>query len=1072
MKRILYGFLSLVLLISSSAQVFGQIPWALTGTVKNPTGERIAGASVEIEGRGSQKTVTDQKGEFTLENITLNDRIVIKHISYNSWNYQISEQPEGPINIVLEFKSMEIEEVVFSTGYEKVPRERATGSFEFLDSMYIERVPSPNVLSRVKNMISGVYFDQSGVDFNSSGRFQNENINIHGISSISGTNSPLIILDNFPYTGDINAINPNDIESITVLKDAAAASIWGAQAGNGVIVMTTKKGKRDSKINTTFSHYTIMGLKPDLRARPLIGNDELVRVQEFLYDEGFYSSNINARARPSLPMAIEILEQKRKGVLSDAEATQILQMYGNTDIRDEMLQHLYRNSINQQYALSLDGGADRHVFRFSLGLDRATGTRVKDSNERYAVRLADNIKLSDNLDIDLGFQWSKVQGKSSQNVNFYSNSGYQHPYLRLRDDNGAALPVPHNYSLGYVESLSASPLLDWVYRPMDELESSEQRSSSSTTLMNGSVSYRLKRWFSFNLRYQYENIYNNDRGLHTVESIRSRNIINLYSQVAEDGSVTRPVPLGGILESTNMNMFGHTGRFQVNFEHRESTRHHISSLVGMEIINKVSETDGNTLYGYDDDKLSFYSQMDHFNRFPTFDNLGSTASISNYIAKERFVNRFVSLYSNASYTFDGKYTLTASMRRDASNIFGLATNDKWNPLWSTGVSWLISKEDFFRGSNVDMLKLRATFGYSGNIDPSRSGNTTLSYGTSNTVYGINWPSATILVAPNPLLRWEKIQNYNIGLDVGFFGNRLTGSFDFYKKKSFDLIHTYPLDPTVGIISQAMNVADARSRGVDIRLGAKVLDQAVKLKIDKVFTYNNNWIDRTFVDYPGPNTFMSSSIIAYEGAMPYGLYSFRFAGLDPETGEPMGFVDGEASKEYNRIQSSQTTMEDLVLHGSARPTYYGSLINFISYRNLDLSFSLGYKLGYYFRRPSINYNNLFSRADGHIDYLKRWQQPGDEEHTTVPSMRYPLNRGDGFYHNSDVLVERGDHIRLNDLRLQYNFLQNTSKIKKLSMYLYATNLGIIWKKTGYVVDPEVGGNIPAPRQYTIGLNLNF
>jgi TonB-linked SusC/RagA family outer membrane protein len=1045
----------------------------LQGYVINKNGERIEGATVRLNGEKSQIYVTGKDGEFRFPYSSINDTLVVVHIAYKSYRNILIEENSNNILVELESNSILIEEVTFSTGYEKLPRERATGSFERIDSSYINRVPSPNILTRIKSVVSGIYADGSRANFNDIGKNPNESLNLHGISSLSGTNTPLIILDDFPYQGNINSLNPNDVEDITFLKDAAATSIWGAQAGNGVIVITTKKGKQNTSIKIDALQTSTVMSKPDLFARNIIANRDLVDLQTTLYDKGFYASKINSRSRPSLPMSVEVLEKRRKGILTDNDAKLLLTSYGENDIRYDMLNYLYRNAMHQQYALSFSGGSSRNSFHISSGYDKSEATQVTEENSRFTLRANNKLYLGPKFNVEIDLLWSRNNSIGSSFIDYYTNSGHQHSYLNLRGENGENLAIPQTYSIGYLEGLDDEGLLDWLYRPLDEIQLNKQQTISNNLLFSTSIHYKLNKYLDFNLRYRNELVHLSNEHNFDQNSIKSRNLINLYTTKNSDGLLNRALPIGGILEFGNNNQLGHMGRMQMNLKWNDFEGHEFYALMGFEMSERKNLGKSDIVYGYNKDKLIYSTQIDYYNRYPTYDNLSSTAFIPGLLNITNTNHRFISTFANASYTFKKRYTWSGSMRRDASNVFGMKTNDKWNPLWSTGLSWNLSNEPFFQSEAINLLKLRTTYGYSGTIDPSRSANTTLYYSNINTIYGINWPSAQILIAPNPSLRWEKIQNLNFGLDITLLNNKLSGTFDMYWKNSLDLIHTFPLDPTVGLISQAMNVANAYSKGFDVRLTSLNIERSIKWKTDFIFTYNNNWIKKTHVDYPGANSVMSSSLIAYEGAMPFGLYSYRFAGLEPNTGIPMGYVDGEVSTDYNRLTGRQAVLDELVLHGSSRPLYFGILNNFISYKNMVLSLSLGYKLGYFLRRPSINYTDLYNSGNGHNDYYKRWQKPGDEEQTNVPAMTYPLNRADAFYTNSEVLVEPGDHIKLNDIRFQYAFnMKKSSSIKNLTLHFYVNQLGILWKKTDKNFNPEYGSNIPIPTQYTFGINIRL
>lgn len=1070
MKQLNYYILLVAICFMLRLEVFAQRPITLKGRVQNQEGKPLSDVNIISVGKGNFKV--QKNGTFNINSLSVGDTLKFSHISYVPKSYVVRSNDVN-ILIVLESNSIRLQEAVFSTGFQYIPKERATGSFEKIDSLYINRSPASNILTRVKSMISGMYSDNANANFNNTGKFANESLNIHGVSSIRGANYPLIIVDNFPYSGDINAINPNDVENITVLKDAAASSIWGAQAGNGVIVITTKRGKQNSSLVVEASQNTAVVQKPDLFKRQAIANADLIAVQLELYNKGYYNSNINSRSKPILPMAIEAMEKKKKGLLTEAELNDVLDTYGQTDIRNDLLKYLYRPAISSQYSFSVSGGGDRNSFRISTGYDRSKGTQVSSDNNRFTLKAYNKFKLTRKLEAELDMMYSRLESRQTQLLSYYDNSGSRYPYSSLATADGQFLSIPYNYSIGYIESLADPNLLDWTYKPLEELQHNKGNAVLNSLLTSASLNYQINKLFGLSFRYRNEIQKNDDETVFDQYSIRSRGMVNLYTNVGTNGVVSRPIPVGGILEFGSNNAVSHFGRFQVDFKWNDHPDHRVNVILGSEVSAKAVRAFTDGMYGYDGEKLVYSTQIDYMNRYPTYNNLASNAQIPSFITKSQTNNRYVSLFGNGSYTLLNRYTVSGSFRKDASNVFGVNTNDKWNPLWSAGLSWNIKKERFMEAIAVNELKFRATYGFSGNIDPSRSGNTTIQYSTLNALYGISWPSAQVLVAPNPSLRWEKIKTFNLGLDYSLFNSRISGSVDMYWKKSFDLIHLYPLDPTVGLISQLMNVADVDGRGVDVRLSSINFNKRFKWRTDFIFTYNNNWVKKTFVDYPGASSLVSSSFIAYKDVMPYAMYSYKFAGLDPQTGEPVGYFNGEVSKDYSKMAGKQAPIEDLKLHGSKRPLIYGTVNSFFDYKKFNLSFSLLYQFKYFFRRPSISYSDLYSRGDGHPDFYSRWQKPGDEKSTTIPAMTYPLNKADGFYGNSEVLVEPGDHIRLQDIKLQYRLGDiRPLHISQLSFFIYLSNLGVIWRKNDKGLDPSYPNAIPVPKQYTFGVNLKF
>src|SRR5690606_3643885 len=485
-------------------------------------------------------------------------------------------------------------------------------------------------------------------------------------------------------------------------------------------------------------------------------------------------------------------------------------------------------------------------------------------------------------------------------------------------------------------------------------------------------------------------------------------------------------------------------------------------------------------YGYDP-ALNTYLMYDPLSRYPDIIS-GTTAQIP---SREGFTdadNRYISGFANLSYSLRSKYILSGSLRRDASNLFGLKTNEKWNLLGSVGVAWLVSGEAFFNLCSIPYLKLRATYGYSGHVDPGRSALTTIIH-AGQTVY-TGQPYAAIAQYSNPELRWEKIGMANLALDFGLFNRRVNGSIDFFFKNATDLFGPSEVDYTTGLSGTMLkNVAGLRGSGVDIELSSKNIstDRFSWSSVLNVSTYK----DKIYKYYEDPS-YRNSTVIAYSSPSPtylkdyplYSMFSFRWAGLDPQNGDPIGYYNGVPSKDWDGILSS-THRDDLVFQGSTIPTIFGSLGNTLSYKNISLTTRLRYSFGYYFRRPSIDYVNMIRRPNAaHPDYLDRWQTSGDELRTDIPSFVYPIptNR-DGIYANSEKTVERGDHIRLQYVRVSY-YLSNEQvrslPVHTVNFYMNVNNIGVIWKSNNVGIDPEYVGGMGMPNRasYSIGLKITL
>lgn len=1070
MSKLFYSLLWMGMIVFYSTPLFSQSIYSCV--ILDDKGNSVSKATVQHL-RLHKFYYTNNKGAISFQEVLPHDRLKVSHLNFISKEISVKLWNDRIDTIILQREENIIEEVTVNTGYQLLKEKYQTGAFQKIGRVDLERGSDRNILSRIENISTGIHFDHSSFDFNTQGRNEQPNLTLHGISTLSGDirirNAPLIVVDDFPYDADINTINPNDIEDVTILKDAAASSIWGAKAGNGVIVITTKKGKIDNKLSFSYRSSYIRTTKPNLYSRQIIENKDLIDVQTMLYNNGYYKSLINGRAKAALPPVVELYLAQERGELKDYEVADKIALFADTDIRDDYYKYFYRKGEQFQQYLSLSGGDDVMSYYNSLAYDDVKASRISDRNKRFVLTSNNNVRISKVLSFDLQLNWSKLLSSNSYGSEYYFNTGHRFPYSSLVGERGEALDIPKDYNQQFLSSVEGGPLLDWKYRPYEEVfahKSSELHNQLSTNL---GINLKPLKGLSVEIKYQYRNVDQSNQRIADDDSYFARNIINRFSGLQGD-IVHRVVPLGAILNESQMKSEFHSGRLQASYN-RDFVNSNLSFFVGSELQRKEDGSKSAITYGYNEENLLFTPNLNYGTRYPVFGNLAANSFIPTGVERTSNAYRFASFYGNGSYVYGAKYILNANVRKDASNIFGVATNAKWTPLWSSGIAWIVNEEPWFNIEDVDYLKLRATYGVSGNIDLGMSGLIRIDH-SSVFLNGIQWPAAFVGTAPNPELAWEKVFKRNIGVDISVFGSRLKATVDYYLKDTKDLFDYAPLDPSVGTTAVIKNVASTRSHGLDINLISQQKIGGFSLGNTLRLAYNNNWISKTYLDYPGPLFILNRPVVGYKGAMAYGLYTYKWGGLSPNDGSPQGYVNGELSNDYSKIQSKETKFEDLVLHGSRRPLYFGAFQTDLEYRGVNLSFDLNYKFKYFFKRTGIDYSRLFSSADGHRDFYKRWQKAGDELVTDVPALVYPLDASVSFYHSSEALIEKGDHIRLSSLRLGYRTSLERHRIRALNIYCYLSNVGILWRANKYGLDPDVGGAIPVPREISLGVNFNF
>jgi TonB-linked SusC/RagA family outer membrane protein len=1042
----------------------------IKGKILNEQGDPIPGATITIKNK-RQQTSTNENGEFKLngvDEIELN--IIVSSVNYES--EEVNWQGEPELNVRLKQHVSELNKVqVVSTGYQKITKDKTPGSFVKIDNELLNRRVSTNIIDRLEGITSGLVFNK-----NVNAGTNQTNIAIRGRSTIYANANPLIVVDNFPYTGDINNINPNDVESITVLKDADAASIWGPYAGNGVIVITTKKGRYNQPLKLSVNSNVTIGQKPDLYFKPILNSSDFIDVEKYLFINGFYTLKESNLTRPALSPVVEILIKERDSLITPDDAEQQLDVLRGQDTRKDLKKYFYRTSVNQQYSVSASGGSANNNYYLSLGYDKNLDNLVRNGYDRLTLTANNSFSwLKKKLELNTGIIYT--EGKV-QNNNSGTNAAY--PYLKLVDENGNATTVPADLRQAFKDSVikSNSYLLDWNYRPFDELRLNNNTSKTTDYRINADVKYAILQGLNATVLYQYNKGFVDGENFYSQQTYYTRNLINQYTELDTNGQPIRHIPLGGILDQNTVQYETHNVRAQLNYNtgwyNRNHTKYHqLTALTGAEVRGTKTYLDGLRTYGYHE-SLANLSPIDYENQFPLYQSPAVIKKIEYRNSSRSQADNFVSYYLNAKYIFQRRYILSASIRKDESNLFGVKTNQKGVPLWSLGASWELNQEHFYKLGWLPFLKLRVTNGYKGNVDRTVSAFTTAGVDAAN-IYNVL--SASIDNPPNPSLRWEKNHMINLGIDFATKNSIIEGSLEYYTRRGIDLISNSPLDPTTGVTQFRGNTADMKGKGVDIMLRSKNINKQFKWVSTFLFSYTADKVTNYKVQQSAVWYYCDPQYISPIKDKPlYSIFSLKWMGLEPKTGDPQGYLNKAISNNYSAIINS-SDLSDLIYRGPANPVYFGSLRNNFSYKQVELSFAITWKMGYYFRRPSINYYNLFyGPTQGHPDYQQRWQKPGDENYTSVPSItRNESVYRSNFYSYSDVLVEKGDHIRLQDIQLSYQLNKNEIRwlpMNQFRIYMYANNLGILWKANQYGIDPDyISGAIP-PRAFAAGLKIDL
>lgn len=1027
-------------------------PAGVSGRILNARGEPVADAVIAAK-HGKGVVTSNAFGQFRLPGIV--DTLTISHVGYRDTLVFVKDQET--VTIMLQEETAELQRVIVQTGYQSLPRERATGSFDQVSASQLNRRVGAGVLERLENLAPGVLFDHNAG--------APDALLIRGRSTIFAAASPLVVVDNFPYDGDINALNPNDVESVTILKDAAAASIWGARAGNGVIVITTKKG-RSSKPELNVVSNVSLQARPDLFNVPVISSAGYIGLEKYLYAQGYYAAALSDPAHQPLTPVVELLASGGDEAAIDA--------YARYDARADASKYLYRGEFKQQYALSVGGRSPALQYYLSGGYDHSLGSLVGQSNDRLTLRSSNTFTPLPGLEVQAGLQYTQSGNWSGNNFGYsnLSNGAGRglYPYARLVDDNGQPVALLRDYRASFVQAAPQHGLLDWSYNPISDIHHEQLSTVVQGLLATAGLSYKILPSLEASIRYQYENQVSLHENAYDASSYFARNLVNQYTQADASGqAASKPLPEGGVLYGGESRLSSHQARAQLSFG-RSWGNHRLDAIAGSEIRSLSVSGHTYSQYGYDATEGRSAPNIDYATAWQLYNNPYASATIPNLQGVSGTTDHFISFYGNAAYTYAGRYTLSASARQDASNLFGVSANRKAIPLWSAGAAWQLSRERWFHAAWVNLLKLRATYGLQGNIARTTSALVTARYGTSANT---GLATAQILNPPNAGLRWEQTAMLNLGLDFSLWQDRLFGSLEWYHKRGTGLMGTAPIDPTTGLSTGGLttyffgNVAGMQGSGADLQLEGKIITGKLgwSARLAASFTHNKVTTYDVAAGAAGYSYLSENGINPVPGRPLFSVYAYRWGGLDPADGSPIGYLDGKASKDYASLVAA-TPLDSMVYKGPVQPTAYGSLRNTFTYGHWSLSFTLSYQLGYYFRKPSVNYYNLLTEWTGNSDYAKRWQQPGDEARTQVPSFQYPVDQNrDVFYNYSSVLVLKGDHLRLDDIALSY-------ELKRVRLYAYANNLGVLWTANAGHIDPWYVNQPKTKPLLALGLQLHF
>ncbi|MFB9110240.1 SusC/RagA family TonB-linked outer membrane protein [Flavobacterium gyeonganense] len=1060
-----------------------QSEYELTGRVTDKKGAPLLGVNVVLKGKQTWD-ITRKEGDYRMR-VSPNDTIVFSSLGFKTVTIPVNNKRIIDAVLVPDVMELHSVEITVSNGYTEIPKERVTGSFEVMGAKELAEVPTVDIASRIEGKMAGVKVDP-----------RTGTISVRGTNNYSGSGRPLIVIDGFPQsTEDFNFsrrgvpgasilsyLNPDDVESITVLKDAAAAAIWGSRAADGVIVVVTKKGKKGDPI-INFNATTTIGEKMDLGKLRVMNTSQYIDYEKDLVNGGFVVDNISDWQAKNPSAAQEIMFQQKRGTISISERDRLLNQLGQNDNLGQINKYLLRNSATRQYDLSVSGGSDKSTYYLSLGFNKDEAAMRGNESQSYNITLNNSFQLKSFLKLNTGINYvtSSFQTNTTANEALSNVSNFAlRPYDMIADENGNGIDRYIIFRPEVAKGFEKKGYLPWTYNYLDELNYSNVVTKGANIRLNASLTATVNSWLNFEASGMFTSIGNKTKSLSELDSYFSRNMINEATSVSTAGKLVYGIPVGSYLYNTNIANQSQSMRFQMNINKNFNQDNALHFLAGSEVREERREGSSQRYYGYNTDTNSSTSVNPtiYYTTIYGWQNIIGTSD--NSINKYR--ERYLSYYGLGSYDFMNRYHISGSVRFDDFNLLGASRRTRALPLWSVGGKWDINKEFFLREvSWLNNLSARVTYGKAGSTPPGGFGSQSAIISVGSVDFNTQLPTASISLPENTEIKWETTKTVNFGLDYAVFNNRLRGSADLYYKKTNDILTSLPFNPTSGWSFLTYNTASLKGHGIDLNISGLIINSGFKWNSSLTFAYNTNEV--TDSRFQATTTSQYLSGITKEGSPIGYLYAYKWAGLDANGQSTVYKKDGTIINSTQGI--SMINKDDLKYMGRTIAPYFGGFMNDFSYKNFRLGVQITYYAGHVFRNTVLqNYPTYAGVQYGAVakDELiaDRWRQAGDEMITNVPGLSNISFNSLNRFQNADINVLPADNIRLQQISLGYNvpaeWLQKTF-IKSLSFNFAARNLGLLWVKNDEGIDPQYLSNnnyntLAPQRNYSLQFNCSF
>ena len=1070
----------------------------ISGWIRDTSGEALPGATVSVRG-SKQGAIAGLDGHYTFS-IPAQEGLILTYSFIGMEKKTVKYTGKRTINVTLNNSSnTEIDEVVV-TGYQNIQRRDLVGSITTVKAKDIIMPSYTTIDQMLQGRVAGMVVTNTSSRVGTAPKIQ-----IRGTSTLLGNQDPLWVVDGIIQedpleldatslmTNDLKNIignqiswlNPADIESISILKDASATAIYGSKASNGVIEITTKKNTTD-RLSVNYTSNFIIGTRPNYDQFNYMNSKERVLFSQEAFNWG-------------TPYSAEPIKQMYtyEGLLNmylshDISSEEFLAQRNVLETQNtDWFKLLTRRAFSHNHNLSVSGGTNKFSYSASIGYNNSEGQEIGNDNERMTGRIALMLRPIEKLTINL-----TLNGSVSTTNGFFNEvnpMSYATNTNRIIDPDAYYMQRNgYNSKTGKIQTLS--------YNFINERDNSGSKARSNFMSASLDVNWRILDWVT----YQFTGGYSNNNSTNeSWATERTYYIANEYRGY-DFNSVTptsaefkaAQLPFGGILYTNDNNQYSYNIQNKLQFSKAFNPDNRLNALLGMELRSSTAKGTANKVWGYVPDRgerivaPTIPSEVITPNNPPT--GWGILGDIySRGWQRTDNTNNFLSFFATFAYSFKNRYVVNANVRNDASNVFGQDINHRIDPTYSFGLSWRASEEAFFQKHLkwITTLNFRGTFGIQGNALTRESPELILSQ--QGVQPGYNRYFSTIGQIPNPYLSWERTRNWNFGVDLELF-RMFYMNLEYYTRRSNAVI-TVDLPFEYGIDDMKRNGGIIYNRGIEYTLSfTPIQKRDFSLNINLNASKNWNKGGETKIDR---NTAMylrgGSTQILKEGYPLSAFWSYSFAGLDGSNGKPM-FNYVEVPDEEKSKSIDPTTY--LVYSGETEPYFTGGLGFSFRYKSLSLNTSFSLLLGSKKRLPSP-YSDF--QGSGSMmpdptknvnrDLLNRWQKPGDEVYTNIPGLpTWPIEIGwtlpntDSaesaieMWEKSDAMVVSGSFLRCRNIGLSWQMKKEwCDKIhaKNLAINFNMDNIFVIASKRFNGFDPELENSI-MPRSFSLGLNIGF